>query len=55
MEAKTSKAMLEVWEAKNRLYEELKNIPIKDRSKYIDEKTKAAIAKLRKARLNSQK
>ena len=50
MEAKTSKAMLEVWESKNRLYEELKNIPVKERSKYIREKTKSTLDKLRKAK-----
>ena len=42
MEAKISKAQLEVWEWKEKLSSELLKIPVKDRAKYITEKAKKA-------------
>ena len=50
MEAKTSKAQIKVWEWKEKLSSELNNIPVKDRYKYIHEKTKAALEKIQKER-----
>ena len=46
MEAKISKAQLEVWEWKEKLSSELLKIPLKDRSKYITEKAKKARKKI---------
>ena len=42
MEAKTSKAQIEVWEWKEKLSAELLKIPVKDRNKYIREKAQKA-------------
>ena len=46
MESKVSKAQEEVWEWKDSLFEELKNIPKKDRLKFIREKVKRQLNKL---------
>ena len=50
MEAKTSKAQMEVWEWKEKLSEELKKVPLSDQQKYIREKTRAIVAKLKVAK-----
>ena len=47
MESKVSKAQEEVWEWKDSLFEELKNIPKKDRLKFIREKVKKTIEQIR--------
>ncbi|MEP7169642.1 MAG: hypothetical protein ABI855_09765 [Bacteroidota bacterium] len=46
METKESKAMLEVWEWKNKASEELLKIPEGERIAYLKKKTSAVIAKL---------
>ena len=46
MESKVSKAQEEVWEWKDSLYEELKNIPKKDRLKFISRKVKKTIEQI---------
>ena len=43
MESKVSKSQLEVWEWKESLFEELKNIPKDQRLKFIKEKTRKTI------------
>ena len=43
MEAKISKAQLEVWEWKEKLFDELKNIPRFEHLKYIREKVKKTV------------
>ncbi|HLG34278.1 MAG TPA: hypothetical protein VI757_05305 [Bacteroidia bacterium] len=48
METKVSKAQLEVWEWKEKLYEELKNIPESKRIGYLIDKVKNTVEKLRK-------
>ncbi|MFH1004841.1 MAG: hypothetical protein V1781_05035 [Bacteroidota bacterium] len=40
-----SEAQLEVWEAKEKLYEELKNIPAGKRVDYLQKKAKNAMEK----------
>ena len=55
MEAKTSKAQLEVWEWKEKLSEELNNIPLKDQQKYIHEKTRSIVAKLKSVKRKGSK
>jgi hypothetical protein len=40
MESKTSKAQLEVWEWKEKAYNEIKDMPLDKAIKYILEKTK---------------
>ena len=45
MENKESKALLEIWEAKEKLYEELKNIPVGKRVELLQEKAKRAMEK----------
>ena len=46
METKVSKSQIEVWEWKEYLFEELKNIPKDKRLKFIKEKVKKTIEKL---------
>jgi len=48
MTSKTSKAQLEVWKWKEALSEELKRIPRNERLRYIREKTKPVVEKLKK-------
>jgi len=48
MEAKTSKAQIEVWEWKNNLYEEIKNIPRDKQLKYIRNKVKKTVDELKR-------
>ena len=52
METKVSKAQLEVWEAKDKLYEELKYIPIGKRIEYIQSKVKNTINKYFKNKIS---
>lgn len=44
-----SKAQIEVWEWKESLYEELKNIPENKRLDYIHRKTKHTVDKLKRS------
>ena len=46
MESKVSKAQEEVWEWKDSLFEELKNIPKENRLKYIRKKVKKTIEQI---------
>jgi hypothetical protein len=48
MEAKVSKAQTEVWDWKENLYEELKNIPKLERLNYIKSKVYETIRNLQK-------
>ena len=45
MEIKESKSQLEIWDAKERLYEELKNVPVGKRVDFLQEKAKTAMEK----------
>jgi hypothetical protein len=47
MESKVSTAQEEVWEWKDSLFEELKNIPKEDRLKFIKEKSKKIIEQIK--------
>ncbi len=54
METNISKAQLEVWEWKNRLYEEIKDLPENEQLKYIINKVKKTVEEIkRKKKLNS--
>jgi hypothetical protein len=46
MESKVSKSQIEVWEWKDSLYEDLKDIPKDQRLKFIKEKVKKTIEQL---------
>ena len=48
METKVSKAQIEVWDWKESLYEELKNIPKLERLNYIKSKVSDSILKINK-------
>ena len=48
MATKESKAQLAVWEAKERLSEELLKLPVKERIPYIIEKTRVTVEALKK-------
>ena len=50
MEAKTSKAQIKVWEAKERLYNEIKDLPSEDRIKYLIAKAKKGVAHIKMVR-----
>lgn len=50
MQAKISKAQTEVWEWKEKLYEELKNIPSSERIGYLMKKAHATVAAIKKKR-----
>jgi hypothetical protein len=45
MEIRESKSANEIWEAKEKLYEELKNVPVGKRVEFLQEKAKAAMDK----------
>lgn len=45
MTPKISEAQLEVWEAKEKLFVELKSIPVGKRVEYLQDKAKDAVAK----------
>jgi hypothetical protein len=47
MESKVSKAQTEVWEWKEALYNELKNIPNPERLKYIGNKVKETLRQIK--------
>ena len=53
MKAKISKAQLEVWEWKERAFEELKKIPEKERVDYIMKKVKKTIDEIKKNKKKS--
>jgi hypothetical protein len=46
MESKISKSQIEVWDWKESLYEDLKNIPKEMRLKFIKDKVKKTLEKL---------
>ena len=48
MEAKISKAQIEVWEWKENLYKELKSIPRSEKLKYIRNKIKITAERFKK-------
>lgn len=48
MKAEISKSQMEVWEWKERLYTELKDIPKSERLKFIREKVKAIVDRIKK-------
>lgn len=50
MEAKVSKAQLEVWEWKERAYEQIKNMSKEERIKFILAQTKDLAARLKRKR-----
>jgi len=50
MESKTSKAQLEVWEWKEKLSKELNKIPLHEQQKYIHDKTKGIVSRLKAAK-----
>jgi hypothetical protein len=47
MTTKVSKAQLEVWEWKEKLYEEIKNIPTLERLKYLNNKVSLTMKSLK--------
>jgi vacuolar-type H+-ATPase subunit E/Vma4 len=47
MKANVSKSQMEVWEWKERLHEELKSVPEKERLKYIRNKVKNTVKQLK--------
>ena len=49
MKYNISKAQIEVWEMKESLYEEIKNIPDKDKIEYIKKKVAATVNELNNA------
>lgn len=50
MRAKISKSQIEVWEWKEKLYEEMKHLPMSERLRLIHERTKDTIAEIEKNR-----
>ena len=54
MESKVSKAQIEVWEWKDLLYEELKDIPKELRLKFIKEKVKKTIEQISRPSIDMQ-
>ena len=46
MESKVSQSQIEVWEWKESLYEDLKNIPKSERLKFIKEKVKKTLERI---------
>ena len=53
MEPKTSKAQIEVWEWKEKLYEEIKNLPASDRISYLLRKVHSTVSKLKERKKNN--
>ncbi|MGI8581730.1 MAG: hypothetical protein ACR2KX_06035 [Chitinophagaceae bacterium] len=47
METKTSKAQLEVWEWKEKAYEEMKHLSTREQMNFIHEQTKEVVRKLK--------
>jgi hypothetical protein len=50
MEAKTSKAQLEVWDWKEKAYQEMKHLSTPEQINYIRMQTKALVEKIKKAK-----
>ena len=50
METKISKAQLDVWEMKERAYEEIKDMTLSEAVRFIHEQTKDTIAQIEKNR-----
>jgi hypothetical protein len=50
MQAKVSKAQTEVWEWKEKLYEEIKNVPSSERISYLIKKAHSTVAAIKKKR-----
>lgn len=48
MDIKISKAQLDVWEWKDRAYEEIKHLPILEQMRLIHEQTKQTVAQIKK-------
>ena len=48
MEAKTSKAQLEVWEWKEKAYEQIKNMSQEERIKFIRAQTKEMVSRIKR-------
>lgn len=56
MEAKISKAQAEVWEMKERAYDELKHLPLSEQLRIIHQETKPIIEEIyRKKRAKMEK
>ena len=51
---KVSKAQLEVWEWKEKAYEEMKDMTSQERLKYLHEQTKDLVDQIKKARQNKK-
>jgi len=54
MGAKISKAQIEVWEWKEKAYEEVKDLSIEDAVKYILAQTRPIIEELKRKRKNKE-
>jgi hypothetical protein len=54
MKSNISKAQLEVWRWKEALYEEIKNIPEKDRIDYIQKKVAKTVERFKKHRPSTE-
>ncbi len=48
METKVSKAQLEVWEWKEKAYEEMKHLTTSEQMKFIHEQTKELVERIKK-------
>ena len=48
METKISKAQIEVWDWKDTLFEEIKNIPKLERLKYLNAKVNVTISQIKR-------
>jgi hypothetical protein len=55
MESKTSKAQLEVWEWKEKAYEEIKHLSTREQMKFIHEQTKELVDRLKKKKQEMKK
>jgi hypothetical protein len=55
MEAKISKAQLEVWEWKEKAYEEIKHLPTSEQINFIHEQTKELVEKIKKKKIHFNK
>lgn len=54
MDNNTSTALTDVWEAKEKLFQEIKNIPVGKRVEYLQEKAKATMEKYFKKKAEKQ-
>jgi hypothetical protein len=55
METKVSKAQLEVWEWKEKAYEEMKHLTTREQMRLIHEETKELVERLRKKKASLKK